>query len=75
MISTLNKLHEAGDLKKLYDSGFLSPRAVLWRNIFLMWHKKTIIGISVSQAAFETSKEYGVSERTVYKAIAALRED
>ena len=66
-IDILNRLNDNGDLKKLVDSGIVSPRFIIWRNIYIAYQFRLEAVHSKMQAMEETSMNFKRSIQLVAK--------
>jgi len=56
-------------LKKLFNSGLLSPKVFFYRNLYLDYDANKIKGMKSANAISRTAKKFGVCSTTIYKAI------
>lgn len=66
-IELLNRLQENGDLKKLVDSGIVSPRFIIWRNMYIAYQFRLEAVKSKMQAMEEVSMNFKRSIQLVAK--------
>lgn len=69
IIDLLNKLNNSGDLHTLYKNKLISPCVLQYRKVFISYQLKIDVGLKVSQAVFETSLEFKITERSIYSII------
>lgn len=69
----MDKLADSGDLDLLRDSGLVSWKAYLYRDIFREYQKRIILGESKMVAIDEAGERFKVSQRTVFYAVKTMR--
>lgn len=66
-IELLNRLHQNGDLKKLVENGIVSPRFIIWRNMYIAYQFRLEAVQSKMQAMEEVSMNFKRSIQLVAK--------
>jgi hypothetical protein len=73
VIDLLDKLHESGDLKLLFQSGMVSSKVILQRRIYHTYKSRTEFNSKNHKAVKETAGVHNVSTNTVYKIIRSMQ--
>lgn len=71
----IDQLSEDGTLDCLRDSGLISWKVYLHRDIFRHYQTRMIMGDERTAAVYDAMERFRVSERTVYYAVKAMRKD
>lgn len=66
-IEILDRLYQSGDLKKLVSLGVVSPRWLVWRNMYHAFNHRLESTGSKMKAMAETAANFNVSRVTVEK--------
>lgn len=66
-IEIVDRLYNQGDLKKLVSEEIVSPRWLVWRNIFHAFNQRLESTGSKMQAMEEVSENFNVSRSLVEK--------
>lgn len=73
MIEVLNKLHASGDLDKLFQSGLITYKVLLYRDMVNDYDVLTRVKKkSKGDAVDDISGKYNVTRATTYRAIRTL---
>ena len=73
-IHLVNKYYDDGTLKAMHETGFLSAKIFLYRDIYIYVDSKIKEqNISQEKATLMASVQFSISRRTVYKAIYKLK--
>jgi hypothetical protein len=72
-IDILDKLHESGELRELVHSGLVSANVILWMRVYHSYHSQVEKGIKKTQAVYNVSDVFAISDRMVYRILEKLK--
>lgn len=75
MIDILNKMYSDGSLRKLYEAGFVTQRALTYRIVYINYLELKEKNVKTDAAATKLSTTYSITKRTVYKIIKTFKND
>ncbi len=73
-LEQITELTRTGQLTDLFRNGLIGYKTLLYRDIYCRVGVNDALGFSQVQSVTNVADEFGVSERTIYRAIKFMKE-